>query len=330
VRDRLSEDDIIARYFAPLATAPGAHGLEDDVAVLAPSADELVLKTDAIVAGVHFFADDPADDVARKAIRVNLSDLAAKGAAPRGFLLALGLPAHWSESWLADFSRGLGEDAARYGCPLLGGDTVRSPERVFASVTVFGAVPVNRTPRRGGARPGDALYVSGTIGDAALGLRLRQDGDAAARWGLGPAERDHLVRRFRLPEPRLALAPALRRHATAAMDVSDGLAGDLAKLLRASRATGAVEVRRVPLSPAARRALDREPGLIEDVLAGGDDYEVLCAVAPEAGAAFERDAMNAGVGVARIGRVMAGKGPPLFELPGGEPLRLAQSSFSHF
>ena len=327
--DRLSEDDIIARYFAPLATAPAAYGLADDVAVLAPPAGELVLKTDAIVAGVHFFPDDPADDVARKALRVNLSDLAAKGAAPLGFLLALGLPTHWREAWLADFSRGLGEDAARYGCPLLGGDTVRSPERAFVSVTVLGSVPEGRTPRRGGARPGDRLYVSGTIGDAALGLRVQREADAGS-WGLGPAERDHLLRRFRLPEPRLALAPALRRHATAAMDVSDGLAGDLAKLLRASRATGAVEVRRVPLSPAVRRALDRNPSLIEDVLAGGDDYEVLCAVSPEAGDAFERDAAAAGVSVARIGSVLAGEGPPLFELPGGEPLRLTRSSFSHF
>ena len=327
---RPGEDQLIARYFAPLATSPGAYGLLDDAAAFEAPSGDLVLTVDAVVAGVHFFPDDPPEDIARKALRVNLSDLAAKGAEPRGFLLALGLPADWTETWLAAFTRGLGSDAQDFGCPLLGGDTVRAADRLFVSITALGAVPPGRVVRRGGARPGDRLYASGTIGDAALGLRLQRGPDAAAHWGLAADDRDLLLRRYRLPEPRLALAPVLLRHASAAMDISDGLAGDLGKLLRVSHATAVVEVGRVPLSAAGRRALDREPALIEDILAGGDDYEILCAVPAEAAEPFEVEAAAAGVAVTRIGTVLAGEGPALLQLPSGEALRLRRASFSHF
>ena len=165
------EDDLIARYFRPLATAPGALGLIDDAALLASSSDDLVLTTDAVVEGVHFLPDDPPDAVARKALRVNLSDLAAKGATPAGFLLTLALR-EVKEAWLAPFARALGEDAAAFGCPLLGGDTVSTPGPAMVSVTAFGRVPAGRMVRRAGARAGDRIAVTGTIGDAALGLLL--------------------------------------------------------------------------------------------------------------------------------------------------------------
>ena len=177
-----------------------------------PSGRDLVLTTDALVAGVHFFADDPPGAIARKALRVNLSDLAAKGAAPLGFLLALALPADWTADWLEDFARGLGEDARAWDCPLLGGDTVKTPGPLTLSITALGSTPTGGMAARTGVRPGDRLYVSGTIGDAALGLRLRL--------GQGPllseAHRLHLLDRYLLPRPRLALAPAMafraRRH----------------------------------------------------------------------------------------------------------------------
>ncbi|MBL8589849.1 MAG: thiamine-phosphate kinase, partial [Methylobacteriaceae bacterium] len=248
----LSEDDLIARYFAPIA-GEGAFALKDDAARYAPPPGcDLVLTCDALVAGVHFFADDPPDAIARKALRVNLSDLAAKGADPAGFLLSLALPADWREDDLAAFARGLGEDARAYGCPLLGGDTVKTPGPLTLSVTAFGTTPAGRMVKRFAVQAGDALYVTGTIGDAALGLALRREAGLAPR--LTPQHRDALRERYLLPRPRLSSARAMRAHARAGMDVSDGLVGDLTKMLRASGVGARVELPRGPLSDAARAA----------------------------------------------------------------------------
>jgi len=325
-----AEDDLIARHFKPLAGVPGALGLTDDAAVLAPPPGcDLVLTVDALVAGVHFFADDPPDLVARKALRVNLSDLAAKGAQPAGFLLALALPAGVDDRWLAAFARGLGDDAALFGCPLFGGDTVRTEGPAVISITAFGTVPGGRMVKRAGARPGDRIFVTGTIGDAAFGLYLRRAGAAAAE-ALTPAQRAHLADRYLLPQPRNALAPALAAHATAAMDVSDGLAGDLAKLCRVSGVSARVAIAAVPLSEAAQAVLRDAPALVETALTGGDDYEIVCAVPPERAASFEAAARGAGVAVTAIGDIVAGEGPPAFLDAAGHPLRFARLSFSHF
>jgi thiamine-monophosphate kinase len=322
------EDRLIARYFAPLATHPGAFGLNDDAAALAPPAGcDLVLKADAIVGDVHFFPDDPPDLVAKKALRVNLSDLAAKGAAPLGFLLSLALPEGIGDAWLSAFSRGLADDAARYACPLFGGDTVRSPGPIMISVAVFGSVPHGTMVRRSGARAGDRVIVTGTIGDAALGVRLRRDPSLGERWGLEAGMREHLLARYRVPEPRNAVADALRRLASGGMDVSDGLAGDLAKLARASGVDAEVDIARVPLSDAARAALARDPALIETILTGGDDFEVVATVAPEKLSPLIAEA--AGVTVTEIGRVVAGAGEARFIGPHG-PFAFAHPSFSHF
>src|SRR5205085_5498584 len=216
---------------------------------------DLVLKADAIIGGVHFFPEDPAAAVACKALRVNLSDLAAKGADPVGFLLSLALPDGTSEAWLGDFAEGLRADAQLYRCPLLGGDTDRTPGPAMVSIAAFGTVPHGRMVRRSGAKPGDRIFVTGTIGDAALGVKLRRDPALAARYRLEPGERDHLLARYLLPEPRVAVAEAVRRHASAAMDVSDGLAGDLGKLCGASGVSAEIEIDKVPLSSAAMRAI---------------------------------------------------------------------------
>src|ERR1043166_8902947 len=216
-----AEDRLNARHFKPLAKHPGTFGFPDDASAITPPAGhDLVLKTDGLIAGVHFFPDDPADGVARKALRVNLSDLAAKGAAPLGFLLAIALTKGFDESWLAEFARGLGEDADAYQCPLLGGDTDSTPGPTSISIAAFGSLPQGTMVRRAGARAGDHVFVSGTIGDAALGLLVRR-GDAKS-WTLDAAMSDHLVSRYRLPQPRNALAEAMRTHASAAIDVSDG------------------------------------------------------------------------------------------------------------
>jgi thiamine-monophosphate kinase len=325
------EDEIIARYFRPLAKHPAAFGLIDDCAALTPPAgSDLVLKTDAIVGDVHFFSHDPADKVAQKALRVNLSDLAAKGAKPAGFLLALALPKGIGEDWLSAFARGLGKDAAAFGCPLLGGDTVRTGGPVTAAITVFGTLPRGSMVRRSGARPGDRLVVTGTIGDAALGLDLRQDPSAAGRWQLTDREAAQLAERYLVPQPRNALAEAVRRHASAAMDISDGLVGDLAKLCAASGVSADIEATRVPLSAAARRALAAEPELIERALTGGDDYEIACTIPPKKLAAFRAAAAKARVPVAEIGIVTRGREKPRVLDPNGKPLLFKSLSFSHF
>ena len=325
------EDRLIARFFKPLATHPGALGLSDDAAFLTPPAGfDLVLTTDAIVGGVHFFPEDAAHTVAGRALRVNLSDLAAKGARPLGFLLSLALPREIGEQWLEGFAQGLRADADLFGCPLFGGDTDRTQGPIVVSIAMFGTVPEGTMVRRAGARAGDRVFVTGTIGDAALGLLLRRDGSAAARWALAEDQRDHLANRYLVPEPRLALADGLRAHASAAMDVSDGLAGDLAKLCRVSGVATEIEVTRVPLSTAARAALAREPALIETIITGGDDYEVLACVPADAVEALRRQASAAGIALTEIGTVAAGQGQARFVDALGKPLALAHPSFSHF
>src|SRR5690349_13131912 len=245
--EQSAEDRLIGRYFRPLARAPGAFGLLDDAAVITPPpAHDVVLKTDAIIGGVHFFPDDPANTVGRKALRVNLSDLAAKGAKPAGFLLSLAVPQSIDDAWLRDFADGLGADADRYACPLLGGDTDRTPGPVTITIAAFGTLPHASMVMRSGAKAGDAILVTGTIGDGALGVALRRDPAMGERWRLDKRMSDHLVDRYLVPEPRNAIADALRRYASAAMDVSDGLMGDLAKLCRASGVSAQVESARVP------------------------------------------------------------------------------------
>jgi len=322
------EDRLIARHFRPIARHPGAFDLIDDAAALAPPpGHELVLTVDAIVAGVHFFANDPADVVAKKSLRVNLSDLAAKGAKPVGFLLTLALPKGVNERWLAAFARGLASDAKRYGFPVLGGDTVHTPGPLTISVTAFGALSKGTMVHRFGAKPGDHVFVTGSIGDAALGLKLRMG--EGKRWKLGMAERKHLAGRYLVPEPRNAMADAVRAYATASMDVSDGLAGDLAKLCRASRVGAQIEVARVPLSKAARAALAKDGKLIDPMLSGGDDYEVLCTVPQRKAAAFLAAARKAKVPVTAIGRIVKGEGANFLRAD-GKPLRFKRASFSHF
>ncbi len=327
---RPTEDEIIQKYFAPLA-GPAALGLLDDAAVFAPPAgQELVVTKDMLCAGVHFFADDPPGAIARKALRMNLSDLAAKSAAPLGFLLGLALPDDWTPDWLAAFAAGLGDDAAQYQCPLLGGDTVKSPGALTLSITAFGSVPGGTRLVRAHVAENDLLYVSGTIGDAALGLRLR--GLPPPDWGhaLTAEAQVFLRERYLLPQPRLELRAALLASAHAAMDISDGLAGDLAKMLRASGLTAEIDTAGVPLSAAAQLASRQNPQLLETILTGGDDYEILAAVPPDRAADFEKAAADAGIPVRRIGVATRGTTAPLFRGPAGEALTLKALSYSHF
>lgn len=328
---RPDEDGLIARYFRPLATAPGAAELLDDAATFrTPDGYELVLTVDALVAGVHFFPDDALGLVARKALRVNLSDLAAKGAKPEGYLLSLALTEDWSEDWLSAFCAGLRQDQQEFGISLYGGDTVRTPGPLTLSVTAFGLVPQGQAPRRQNARPGQKLFVTGTIGDAALGLKLRLDGSRKTRWGLSDAEAGHLHARYLLPEPRVHAAALVSEFAAASMDVSDGLAGDLARMCRASGAGAVIDAAKVPLSAAAAKAVAADPAALAAVLTGGDDYEILLSVEPAKASAFAAAALKAGVAAAEIGEVVPAFEEGIRVEQGGRPVVLESLAFRHF
>ena len=322
------EDSLIARYFRPLATDPGAFQLDDDAAVLKADGDDIVVTTDAIVEGVHFLPDDPPDTIARKALRVNLSDLAAKGATPAGFVLTLALR-HADGAWLKPFAAALGEDAKQFGCPLLGGDTVSTPGPLMISVTAFGRVPAGKMVHRSGAKPGERVMVTGTIGDAALGLAVLKGGKVHAATSDATA-RDALIERYRVPQPRVTLAEIVRAHASAAMDVSDGLAGDLAKLCGVSGVSAAIDLASVPLSDAARGLVSRGVVALEALIAGGDDYEILCTIPEDRVEAFTRAALGAGVAVSSIGTVVAGTSAPKFIDQQGREVALERLSYSHF
>jgi thiamine-monophosphate kinase len=324
---RSGETELIARHFAPLA-APGGLDLKDDAACITPKpGHDLVVTADALVEGVHFRPGDAPEAVARKALGVNVSDLAAKGADPIGFVLALALPGGWTEAWLAAFARGLGAAARDFRCPLLGGDTVRASGGLTLSVTAFGQLPSRTMVRRTTAKAGDVILVTGTIGDAALGLALHSD-PAWAR-ALDEDQRTFLADRYLHPQPRIALADPLRAHATAAMDISDGLAGDLAKLAAASGVSAAIDGGRVPLSDAARAAVAQSPDLFDRAVTGGDDYEILCTVPADRVEIFLRRGQKAGVTLSPIGRIVEGRSLPVFTI-GGREVRYEAGSYSHF
>lgn len=301
----MTEDELIARLLVPLAGEP-AHGLGDDCAHIPSSVLErgAIITLDTLVAGVHFFADDPPDLIARKALRVNLSDLAGKGARPAGYFLSLAIPSTVDEDWLRAFIAGLAADQSEFELALWGGDTVSTPGPFSVSITAVG-LPTRDTPvLRSGGRPGDAVFVSGRIGDAALGLRLRQDPDAGS--GLTGTERAFLLDQYLLPLPRVGLVAAIEGPLSASMDISDGLVLDLTRLCRQSRCGARIAAGAVPFSAAARRLLDVEPDLIETALTGGDDYEILFAAPADNADELEAAGSIGGVPVTRIGNLVEG------------------------
>jgi thiamine-monophosphate kinase len=327
----LHGEESIIRLLAPLAAGyPGAFGLMDDCAVVTPEpGTELVLKTDPVAEGVHFLSGDAPEDIAWKALAVNVSDLAAKGAKPVGYLMALSFPEAPTGEWMARFADGLRAAQERFGCHLIGGDTDRRAGPLTISITVVGSVKQDGMVRRGTAKPGDVLFVSGTLGDAALGLALRKEPGLARGWGLTPEEGGHLRQRYLRPEPRLALAPALRAHVSAAMDISDGLAKDLGRMCQASGCGAHVRFTDIPVSAAGARAVAADPKLMDRIVAGGDDYEILAAVAPDREAAFAQSAAAAEVPVAAIGSMTPGRGV-LIEGADGRPFELKDTGWDHF
>ncbi|WP_084697890.1 thiamine-phosphate kinase [Muricoccus aerilatus] len=312
---------LIARHFRPLA-GEGALDLSDDAALLSPPPGrQLVLAADAMVEGVHYLPDDPPETIGRKLLRVNLSDLAAMGAEPLAYLMTTALPRGTSAEWLEGFAAGLAQDQRDFGLQVLGGDTVSIPGPACLSLTIIGTVPPGEALRRAGARPADDLWVSGTIGDGALGLAVLQ--------GRLPAD-PHLARRYRLPEPRLALGTALRGVARAAMDVSDGLVQDLGHLCRAGKVGAVLELAALPLSPSAAAVVEGDPSWLPRLATGGDDYELLFAAAPEDAARVREASRAAGTSVTRIGRFTDGAAEVTLLGRDGGTLTPAQGGWSHF
>ena len=307
----MAEKDWIRQYFAPLAKAPGAAGLTDDTAEHSKGYGPLIATVDAMVEGVHFFADDPVETIARKLVRVNVSDILGSGARPREALLTLGWPqAGRDPGQIRTFSDSLGTELDRWGILLAGGDTVMTPGGLFLSLTLTGECLGPAPVRRGGGRPGDDVWVTGEIGAARRGYLWKTEGRGEARW-LSALQAPEL-----LP---LEVASLIASHASAAMDVSDGLLGDLASLAAASGVAAEIELERVPFAGGATSLVE-----MLDLASWGDDYQLLFAADPQH-AGFIQDS---GLKVTRIGRLAEEAG--LTATHCGKPVNLPETlAFEH-
>ncbi|WP_169544871.1 thiamine-phosphate kinase [Sneathiella aquimaris] len=311
---KTGEFGIIETIFSPLTrNTPGALGLGDDAALLSVrDGHELVLTKDAMVAGVHFFENDPPADIARKLLRTNLSDLAAMGAQPVGYLLATAWTEDCDEAFIKSFAAGLEEDQALFGVGLLGGDTVKTSGPLTLSLTALGEVPIGQALRRNGAKVGDQLYVSGTIGDGALGLQARQ----GKLPFLNEQDRQFLERRYRLPDPKITLGAVLRDHASACLDISDGLLADAGHICKQSGVGMTIHQACIPLSDAAQKVVETYPDQWTAILSGGDDYELCFTIPPASVPAFEEINHKLGLHVTSIGMITEGESPVLLDSDG--------------
>ncbi len=325
----LDEFGLIARYLAPLATHPGADGLRDDVAVLALETlrGDLVITTDAVVSGVHFLDHEDPALVAERVLRANLSDLAAKGARPIGYQLTLAMTAAQDAGWMEAFTSGLRANQQAFAWSLLGGDTVRTPGPLTLSLTAIGELCGGVAPRRGSADAGEDIWVTGWIGDGALGLAVAKgDADFLPAAAAAAAER-----KFRLPEPRVAFGMVLgaANVATASADVSDGLVADLGHICEASGLGALIKAEAVPLSDGGRLAIAHDPAWLARLLSGGDDYEIVFTAPASAADAIRRAGAETGVAVSRIGTTAAGRGVEVRRADGSAvPMR--DGGYHHF
>lgn len=319
----MDEFAAIARFFRPLSEGrPEALNLLDDASLITPPpGKQLVITTDALQENIHFFSDDAPRLIAKKALRVNLSDLAAKGADPLCYFMTLGLPPRVDAAWLEAFVAGLAEDQQRYGVFLAGGDTTNSEHSLSISITLLGTVPNGEMVPRLTAQSSDFLYITGTIGDAALGLKVRH-GDAT----LSGKEREFLLQRYLLPEPRNGCIEVLRSVATAAMDISDGFVQDVQKFCGAGLGLD-IALTALPFSPAAQSWLS-VTGDIAALVAGGDDYELLFSVAPCCKEELLQAAHDFGFPVTCLGTLIAQK-PVRFLDASGSEMEFSAGGYRH-
>ena len=319
---------LIARYLAPLARGEkGAFGLQDDAALLEPRRGwGLVVTADAIVEGVHFLRSDPPDRVARKALRVNLSDLAAKGATPRCYFMTTAWPDWVDEAWIEAFARGLGEDQELYGISLAGGDTTRTPGPLSISITAIGEARSGHMVRRAGARAGDLLWVTGSIGDATLGLRVAR----GEPLDVGGPDRSALLQRYQLPEPRVPAGIAIARIASAAVDVSDGLVADVGHLAQCSRLAVDIRADAVPFSRSVLMSLGTGAVSVRDLLVGGDDYEIAFTAPEAASGRIRAIGRRLSLAMTCIGACRKGAPDVVVRAANGSPVRFSAAGFTHF
>lgn len=328
----VGEADFIKRYLAPLASASaGALDLKDDAAIFIPTPSyDLVFSKDLLVEGVHFLGSNSPEDVAFKCLSVNLSDLAAKGAIPKGFMLGLSFARAPSDVWAQKFTSSLRAISEEFGCPLLGGDTTGSKSGLTISITIIGEVKSGQMVRRSTGNVGDHIFLSGTIGDAALGLELLQNPPRAQELQLEPSDVDYLVGRYNRPTPRNSLSPLLLKYASASMDVSDGVYHDLPKLCDASGVSASVELQALPFSVSFRRAMESQPGLRDLSLTWGDDFEILACIPAGKSALFLDEAKLLGCDVCCIGSLTQGSAGPVYCDINGEKIGITQKNFAHF
>lgn len=326
VVEDIGEFDVIRRYFAPLSRDfPGALQLTDDAAIFdIPAGRQVVVSNDMLVADVHFPADATAEQVAEKMLGANLSDLAAMGATPYCYTLAIAWTPAQNTDWISGFAAALQTLQQTFGLSLAGGDTVRTPGPLTLSVAIFGHVAPGEGLRRAGARAGDLIYVSGTIGDAFLGLQAHRNISS-----LTGKDRDWVLSRYHKPSPRVALGMAAGHLATAGIDVSDGLLADLSHILSASSVGAAVNISKIPLSAAAKKAIDGGEASVLDLAAGGDDYELIVTVPPAAKKDFVQSAREAGVSVSEIGEITPDPGLTVTD-ESGNPIDIQSFGWQHF
>ena len=328
----VSEEDLIQQFLAPLTDkVPGAYALKDDCATLRPPAGhDLVMTTDALVSGLHFLPDETPEVIAWRALAVNISDLASKGATPMCYLMALSVPAAPTRDWMIRFASGLKDAQEHYGLTLIGGDTDRRPGvSLSINITAVGYVPEGRMVQRATAQVGDRVFVSGTLGDAAMGLILRRNVDSKRFPTLDKDQRQFLLDRFLRPSARVELSSLLLKYASAAMDVSDGFVKDMGRMCSASGVAAQVILDRLPLSVAAERAFAEQPVLRELAANGGDDYEILATVPANQADAFEDAALELGVAVTDVGKIAEGAGLTLLNA-NGLPVTLSKTGHDHF
>ena len=328
------EFDLIAAHLAPLTEGhPDALDLTDDVAWApqVPAGRRLMVSHDMLVAGVHFFPDDPLDAVAQKALRVNLSDIAAKGGTPMAYMLGCAWPPGVDADAVAEFARGLAADQALYGLRLLGGDTTRTEGPLTVGVTIFGHGAEEGLVSRGGAQPGDGVFVTGVLGDAYLGLMARRGALQGALQDASPAE--EWLARYLRPEPRVAAGPLLAAHASAAADVSDGLIADLGHIAKRSGVAVHLDVESIPVSPPSRAWIDAQADPVAaaiELASGGDDYEIAFTAPADAQDALEKIARESGTPIRQIGRVALGPGHVVIRDAAGKVRQADRKGHDHF
>ncbi len=319
----MKEFSVIDKYFRPLAKEfAGALDLCDDAALLAvPPGQELVVTKDLIVSGIHFIGDEPPAQISQKSLRVKLSDFAAKGATPLAYSMGLAwLDKNFTESWIADFTQGLGADQKQFQIHLLGGDTTRSQNDLVISITAYGLVPQGQMVRRNGARAGDHIFVTGTIGDAGLGLRILKSN------GQGDA---YLMDRYRLPQPRLHLIRELKKNNLphVAIDISDGLLADLRHILDTSGVGATINLDKMPLSAPAKGFINQNQLRLQDIASMGDDYEILFTAPQTAEFEIQKIAKSMNITVSMIGQISDTK--ELKVLDAGQPITINKLGYEH-